>query len=325
MPTFNHWKPGEQIEFSAGDWNALCDMGKQFNPNTQVPGDTQSNANRSILKVRNDTNLDFDVGCPFRLQPAITPDDNLREFQFHTAFLGTDAAPTPRFVGVTLEPIKAGAWGNVVVDGWAVVKLIVNVETDFLCFAEGQSFSTGNGNNYILYKESGTGTKWGVVLLNAIHTLQGRLQGNLLSNNSATVHLYYSNNGSLTLGSIPLTVYSGPFLAATIPINTDITVTWHPYYNQWVAVPPSATPTTLRWYQGLLPGTLTATTPTIANCQLHAIDGGDSPASVVTCHNILTGGSTGVGGCAGVQGSIFFAYYNQYTSQYEIAWMPCAT
>lgn len=164
--------PGQPLEISAGDYNAMLDTARAFkrrtlNQQTEIGLPLAA----GVVMVKNSSGGNRDVLEILAINaPLILPTDSLDRWRSAVTFDGVapGATHSGRYV-VLQEPIAAGAVGRAMVIG--VTPVILNVIADSDRFAEVDSgtyatLKTGTtGSARILWKESGTGTKRGVVML----------------------------------------------------------------------------------------------------------------------------------------------------------------
>jgi hypothetical protein len=124
-----------------------------------------------IITVYNASGSDRDVLEILAIDvPLVLPTDNLNRWRSQVAMscIAPGASHAGRYV-VLQEPIAAGKYGRAMVIGVTPVNLDVTADTDrFAEIADGvtTSLKTGtSGSARILWKESGTGAKRGVVML----------------------------------------------------------------------------------------------------------------------------------------------------------------
>jgi len=163
---------GQPVRVPAQTWNAFLDAARAHRDRQEDVGrEARPLGNSGIVLVKNATGADVGRFGVLGIDDVlITPGDNEAEFLSRTALTGV--TPTAdhrgRFV-VLLEPLRAGALGRAVVTGPAPVQVNVNHEdhgwADVKDGDATQLESAHTGAARILWKESGTGTKWAVVLL----------------------------------------------------------------------------------------------------------------------------------------------------------------
>jgi len=165
-------QPGDPLQIRAETFNTFIDAARDFKARQHdvVSQATPAFRQSGIVLIKNNSGYDcqrFDVlGID---TPIITPYDNFEEFKNRPAL--TCSTPdyskhVGRFV-VLLEPIAAGKLGYAVVSGITVAK--INVSAECHAYADiqpsGRNYlaSGQHGAAIILWKESGTGTKWALV------------------------------------------------------------------------------------------------------------------------------------------------------------------
>lgn len=159
-----------------------------------------------------------------------------------------------------------------------------------------------------------------------IMTLIGTVNTSLSPGSGGQVSLYMGGTGSDTDSTLDLAAADW-FSATGTTFGTGAKVMLQWCNGLWLVSPRLAP----RLYCGLLPSALTATTASVANCQLFPLDeSGDvtAPGSygngglVATVYNVLN--PSGSGGFIGDSGTPFKACWNAYLSRYEFFDMPCA-
>ena len=167
-------KPGDPLAIPAAMFNTFVDAAKDYLSRQREQGQKATPAGRcgGIVLVRNDSGAD-----PGRFEvlgvstPLFTPTADLDAFKNTRALAGvtpTEADHLGKFV-ILLEPVAAGELALALASGVCPVKLSVTDEADdFADVNDGQcaTLKTGpKGSAVILWKESGTGVKWGIVKL----------------------------------------------------------------------------------------------------------------------------------------------------------------
>jgi hypothetical protein len=171
---------------SARTWNYLVEAAKRIQEERgegETPPDDAA-IGPSAIRVQN--NSGGAVGWYAILSlagqaPLIDPGANLQEFQQLVDFTGiTPTAAGQQFV-VVMEPLPNGNTGRAAIAGPVQVQVnVTNAAHTFATTTNGDNTKlTSASDNYtnagvpILWKQSGTGTKWAVVLLPAILNAQG--------------------------------------------------------------------------------------------------------------------------------------------------------
>jgi len=168
---FRKVQPGDRMRISADAYNAFVEAAQAYRDGRQGQGREISHQVRSsgIVRVRNDSGSAVGrFGVLGVDAPAITPTSSLSGFQNHLVLsCSTPAsAHAGRFV-VLLEPIPAGRIGRAMAGG--VVQVQIDVTDSGHGFAEVKNSdpaklaSGATGSAVILWKESGTGTKWAII------------------------------------------------------------------------------------------------------------------------------------------------------------------
>ena len=191
---------GELLAPSASDWNAAMRMIKA----NRLGGSSGAGELRSSLStahqvlIRNDTGEDLDRFHIAGLgDPVFTPSDSLAAFTNNFAFQGV--APDEAYRGkiaITSQPIASGKIGQAYIDG--IVPCRVNVTNEIIDRADmldedvTQLETSLVGACQIVWKESGTGTKWCLVRLQPPQdvNLWGKASGTIAANSEGTVRIW---------------------------------------------------------------------------------------------------------------------------------------
>lgn len=165
-------KPGEPFRPRASDWNAFVDAADfARNAGAMGFGPVGEALPTGVIWLRNDSGVDVDTFGALNVDDVIvSAADNVSEFRSRIAFGGSLSGSLP--LAVLLEPIPNGSYGRAMTHGITQAK--VNIVSELHGYA---SLPTGDallesaplGEVRILWKESGTGEKWAVVLLTADH------------------------------------------------------------------------------------------------------------------------------------------------------------
>ncbi len=161
---------GDEVTLSANAYNAWCDAAEDLQARRMSQTGTTNTTHHDpdVVLVRNDSGADVGrYGILGIDGPIITPTDNLDEFKNRVALKGVSptSAHADAFV-VLLGPLIDGAVGEAVISGVCQVQIDVVSAADTTCGADvgdTAKLKSGAGSNSILWKESGTGTKWTVV------------------------------------------------------------------------------------------------------------------------------------------------------------------
>ena len=100
---------------------------------------------------------------------VVTPDDSLQDFQERPVFTGAVPSTDPEANGrlvICAAPIAPGEIGPVWVDGIVMTRIDVTDESHGYATAkpdDSTQLASGQQGLSILYKQSGTGQKWGIV------------------------------------------------------------------------------------------------------------------------------------------------------------------
>lgn len=165
---------GQPLKIAAADWNAMADAAEAYQRSraNQTAGSNGSSLPAGLVLVRNDSGagrarhevLGIDA-------PLFTPTDNLDQFKSRVALKGVSPNATThagRFV-VLYEPIRSTeiglAWASTVCP---VQISVTDASHQYADVATGDMAKLASGTSgaaHILWKETGTGTKWAIVRL----------------------------------------------------------------------------------------------------------------------------------------------------------------
>jgi len=179
---FRRANTGERLDISAQAWNAMLEAVRARSlGRSEAAGVPQALAvadrgGDATVLVRNDSGSDrsrFDVLGVASV--IFGPADNLAEFQDNAALAGAVPAAAShkgRFA-VLLEPIPAGVIGRAALNGLVVARLNVSAAADAAGIAvadvkDGDATQLdlqAGGTAQVLWRESGTGTKWALLRL----------------------------------------------------------------------------------------------------------------------------------------------------------------
>ena len=165
---------GQRLEMPASTFNTFIDMARDWLADQQATGgEGRVEARRTgIVLVRNDSGEDCDRFAVLGIDGIVfTPTDNEEGFKDRPALKG-DTPTAPDHYGkfaILLEPVAAGQLGRALLVGVVPVQIAVTDEDHrFADISDGSRntlASTPSGAARILYQESGTGTKWALVLV----------------------------------------------------------------------------------------------------------------------------------------------------------------
>ena len=178
-------RSGEPLAIPAQAYNAFIDAATDFRNRTASTGRhaTPSTRQADIVLVRNDSGAPQDQFAVLGIDtPVIDPADNESEFTSRVVLsCVTPAVDTHegRFV-ILAEPLAGGMMGRAYIAGVCPVQ--VNVSDEAHTFATiidadaTQLASATSGSAQILWKESGTGTKWAIVRIGNAQAAAGLVQ-----------------------------------------------------------------------------------------------------------------------------------------------------
>jgi len=172
----------------------------------QQGGPLQYEDSPNVIEFRNDSGsvrARYDIlaltGVTF------TPTTNLSSFQAQPLFTGElpTLANTGKFA-ILLDPVgthSTNKYGKAAISGTWVTKLLINhASHQYADIADGTARLTSNwyGSAKILYKESGTGEKWGVVRLGDSFwgPIKAVADAAITAGSSGTVSVYHNGSDS---------------------------------------------------------------------------------------------------------------------------------
>ncbi|MBN1553954.1 MAG: hypothetical protein JXA11_04360 [Phycisphaerae bacterium] len=163
---------GQPMRIKADTFNSIIDATRAYKERQQSGGRPaiREHSDSNIVLVKNASGVDAERFGVLGIDgPIILPSENLSEFENRVTFsCSTPVAGTHegKFV-VLAEPIKAGAIGKALALGVTPVQISVTAESDkYADIGDAAKLTSGaSGAAQILWKESGTGTKWAVVRL----------------------------------------------------------------------------------------------------------------------------------------------------------------
>jgi hypothetical protein len=173
--TLKKVRPGDPLNYPAATHNAFIDAAnwvrsKQLN---QSSGPSVTEADPCVVLVKNGTGDDLGRFAVLTLgDPLILHSDSADGFAERVTFAGdTPDADTPGKFCITIEPIADGDCGRAVVMGAIQVQIdVTDADHKFADVSDGDTDklkSGGSGAAQIIWKETGTGTKWAIVRLGA--------------------------------------------------------------------------------------------------------------------------------------------------------------
>jgi len=174
--------PGERI--AAREWNAVVDSFARLDVSSEPGGVAQSgDFNADVVLVANTTGRDLARFSPIGITISSTPVFNpttaaaIPAYQAHRGMSAgvPQIAHSDGRLGVTLDAIGSNKYGRAIFSG------VVPCKIDMV--AAGHQFATAKASNtdelvsvqhgpfYILWRETGTGTRWAIVRLGHIQTV----------------------------------------------------------------------------------------------------------------------------------------------------------
>lgn len=160
-------------DISVSAYNDMLDMLRWWKQTQRNggQGSFSSDYNQGVFLCKNASGGDLPAFSVVGINgPLFTPTYNLQEFKNKTVLTAStpDADYHTKKFGVLLNPCSNNGIARVCVCGLTPVQLSVQSEDDTICgIADGYSthLITGSGETPIFWKDSGTGTKWGLVFL----------------------------------------------------------------------------------------------------------------------------------------------------------------
>jgi len=181
MPdNLQHVQPGAPFEPSAATWNEFIDAARAVKDHRSQRGENALNA---LIQPHNTCLVKYDAstgstlaafstlsyGTPLIDPSAAASDRLLASKRPAIAGVTPSAATANRPFLITMEPIQGGSLGRAVASGLAVVQVSVSSASHWRAKPSAgvtaNLVSAASGGVPILWKESGTGTKWAMVLL----------------------------------------------------------------------------------------------------------------------------------------------------------------
>lgn len=170
---FKRVRQGDPMQIQAAAWNACLDAAeaaKRGGGGGLADAVGRQFRQADIVLVKNASGSDVSRFHVLGISGVIfSPTDSLQSFQNQVAFTGEtpdEEAHKGKFV-VCLDAMKNGQVGRAWIAGTCAAKVYIEAESDSYCdVKEGDRTelrSTDSGSARILYKPSGTGSKWCVV------------------------------------------------------------------------------------------------------------------------------------------------------------------
>lgn len=297
--TLTKVSPGQPLRVTADAFNAFIDAANAHRAGQLGVGaeGTATGRTAGIVTVRNDSGADQDRFAVLGIgTPLILPSDNAAAFQERIALslvAPDEELQADRFC-ILQEPIAAGALGRGLILGVTPVRLDVTAEDDrtaTIVTNETGTLRTGSsGAARILWKEAGTGERWGIVQIPSGGSDGG--SPNLVLEVSQTAHGWLVSdvlrwNGGAWVFADAGVVGDTDTLAVVGQIPDDdhaLLVLWGLFCLDGLA------PHTDYWLDPVVPGALTVTKPASnPRLVLHHAEGG-------LC--VLRAGAAGGGGSA---------------------------
>ncbi|MFM7844477.1 MAG: hypothetical protein ACKPEY_09625, partial [Planctomycetota bacterium] len=211
--------PGQRIRsLPAGDWNAFIDAARAHKGaelNQAAEGDL-AEFSPVLVQVKNAT------GSPLARYSVVgigspIADPQSRSDQFRNEIAFTGVVPTTEHCGrfvILAEDIAPGFVGTAVIAGTCLVKLDVSASNAELVYASAGSGNTTSlvpqtiGSARILWRESGTGTKWALVRLGDVPqaVVHFELLSDLVLGSSASAAILVWDGSNWSIGTTLITI-----------------------------------------------------------------------------------------------------------------------
>jgi hypothetical protein len=242
---FRKVRPGDPVSISAAAWNRVIDQ-----VTTKPRFDSSTSPYPAInfqVRCRNSTSGDVARWGVLQITGVLeTPtgatggatgsmDAGTMSFLAYPGIVGVTPTDTAgaRYV-VATQPIKAGEIGMAAIDGVVQVKLDVQSASDnFATVKSGsveQMKTASSGDASVLWKETGTGVKWGLVRIGAGSgggVKIGQITGTWAKGNSFTVWEYTGDGAQASGPSGPLSLTG---------VNRFATINASGSAGKWVAL-----------------------------------------------------------------------------------------
>jgi hypothetical protein len=209
-------QPGERLQIRASTWNALLDMERRIATGEGAapasPGRGQSDP--TLIRVKNTSTTDLGRYGVCGLGDTLwMPTDNQAQFLEMVVLKAIAPASNMQLTfGVAVEPIAIDRIGRVQVEGSTPVKINVTDEANqwAICTANMTRLETRPyGTARILWKEAGTGERWGVVRLGLLSgPFRIQFPGAVAAGSSIACQ-YYVMGGTLSSQTVAIFNRSG--------------------------------------------------------------------------------------------------------------------
>lgn len=241
--------PGDPVKIQAGVWNTLLDVAGAHRSRevSAAPGSSRWPVPHGlIVEVKNNTGAAVPRYHAIGLDdPLFTPTDNEQTFLNQLVFNGeTISAEYFGKFAVVQETIEDGRIGKALLQGITVAEITVDDENHVTVDVDpagGSKLVTQSvGAGRILYKESGTGSKWAVIRVGAVGCawVAAKVTSQISARSGATVGsgeatLYRRDSTALTAGPVEMPIHNT--YASTIAVDTWITIVPDAFGTLWVS------------------------------------------------------------------------------------------
>jgi len=232
MPNFDKARAGDPLRIPAATYNELLAMLAWYRGQGRGLG-SQSGFTRDpdVVPLKNGSGAD--IADPFNVlgidSPLFTPSDNLTEFKFNFALKGVTPDDVTHYsqVAILQAPVVDNGVVPAVLSGLSIVKLDVghasHTHADVKDNDKTKLKTEFSGSARILWKESGTGDKWGIVRLGeGPQTVLGKTDAAIAKGASGTVSIWTPDATSDTGANV--TSVANRF--ADVAITKWVFVTW---------------------------------------------------------------------------------------------------
>ena len=240
---------GDKLTFSATLRGKTIDTIRdvQRMKRTTVGNIDRMGGDRGVIKIKNESDADvgrFGILGLNGITAGITPADNLAAWKNQFLFSGVEPA-TPDHYGkfcILLEPIADDAQGLACVSGVVPVQVSFTYsDSPYADVLDGDDAKLvgSEGGMPILYKETGTGTKWALVQMGVPYypTIRGKLDDDLDAGSSEVFSVW--DGATLADTNRNVTLYDWFITASSkIASGTKCSATWRS--GKWYLEVPGA-------------------------------------------------------------------------------------
>ena len=203
-------QPGDELTIAARDWNTLLEMAADYRLGGGAGKRNLRNSTSRgvVVPVKNNTGDDLARYHAMGIgTPLFTHTDNAQTFLNDMAFNGESQSNV--YLGqfaVAQESIPDGKIGNAMIHGVTVAEITVGDATHTHVDVDGAGgtklVSGFAGSGQIIYKESGTGTKWSIIRISAGVAAEDEETGT--GTGTGTDDICISRIGGVTIANLPI-------------------------------------------------------------------------------------------------------------------------